>query len=78
MSHQYFYETVQRQEQFHSHWISLYQKESAGNLHCLYCLDHKGDKDVCCDKSEFVPFSELPEYAQAIIADEEYVKVFGK
>lgn len=59
-------------------WIADFKKEEANVPYCCYCLTRQGSKFSCCDEVHFVPFSELPDYEQEIIIDDEYAEAMAK
>lgn len=78
MSHQQFFETVQREEEWRDMWCKKYLKESAEDMYCPYCLTLQGEKIVCCKESDFVPLKHLPLEDQMEIISNEYDNAYQR
>ncbi|CAK0752904.1 hypothetical protein CCP3SC1AL1_190037 [Gammaproteobacteria bacterium] len=51
--------------------FQTYVSEFSDIHYCPYCLTIKGDKIVCCQEADFIPFKDLDlDQQKAIIEDE--------
>ena len=51
--------------------LQTYVSEFSDIHYCPYCLTIKGDKIICCQEADFIPFKDLDlDQQKAIIEDE--------
>ena len=51
--------------------FQTYVSEFADIYYCPYCLNNMGNKIVCCQETDFIPFKDLDlDQQKAIIEDE--------